>query len=558
MKGLTITNHQSPTTKCSHRVQRTHAITILICFLLLCSVDLPYAQTGLQGMRLPFRASADTTMDRFQTFDPSGPVFGVNQIMEGTISDSYMVGPGDGFLITVWGKRVDSFQTTVTPEGKLFIPQIAEIPVAGLTLAALQDTLATEIGKFFFDMRVSATLVRLRRFQVYVLGGVVNPGPYPAHAVNRTQELIGQAGGLLDEASLRNIRIRRQGRIAETVDLLQFNRDDDLRFNPYVQDGDVIFVPLKTNSVTVQGAVWTPGEYEFHRDDTMAILIKLARGFRPEAFQREVELVRFNEDGLTTSRTMFDLSDTALAAWNTPLQSDDQIFVRAIPKWHEKLRVSMTGAVQYPGVYIIERDATTLKDIIDKAGGFTEEASLAESYVVRGEEQDHIDPEYERLMLMPVEEMTPDEYGYFKMKARERPGRMTIDFQQLFENGDLTEDVLLKSGDQIVILKDRETIMISGAVASPGAMIYNPGFTIEHYIQRAGGYGWNAREKKTRVIKARTGEWVWAKDVRSLGPGDTIWVPEKPYRDWWSLFLQGLSTAGQIATIILVVDTVSK
>jgi protein involved in polysaccharide export with SLBB domain len=135
---------------------------------------------------------------------------------------------------------------------------------------------------------------------------------------------------------------------------------------------------------------------------------------------------------------------------------------------------------------------------------------------------------------------------------------MTIDFQQLFENGDLTEDVLLKSGDQIVISKDRETIMISGAVDSPGAMIYKPGHTIETYIERAGGYGWNARKNKTRVIKARTGAWVWAKDVRSLGPGDTIWVPEKPDRDWWSLFLQGLATAGQVATIILVVDTVSK
>ncbi|MEE2991794.1 MAG: polysaccharide biosynthesis/export family protein, partial [Gemmatimonadota bacterium] len=273
MKGLTITNHQSPITKCSHRVQRTHAITILICFLLLCSVDLPYAQTALQGMRLPFPPSADTTMDRFQTFDPSGPAFGVSQIMEGSISDSYMVGPGDGFLITVWGKRVDSFQTTVTPEGKLFIPQIAEITVAGLTLGALQDTLGVEISKFMFDVRISVTLVRLRRFQVYVLGGVLNPGPYPAQAINRTQELIGMAGGLSSGASQRNIWIRRQGQIAETVDLLRFNRDDALRFNPYVQDGDVVFVPLKTNSITVLGEVWTPGEYEFHKDDTMGILI---------------------------------------------------------------------------------------------------------------------------------------------------------------------------------------------------------------------------------------------------------------------------------------------
>ncbi len=558
MKGLTITNHQSPTTKCAHRVQRTHAVTIFICFLLLCSVDLPYAQTGLQGMRLPFRASADTTMDRFQTFDLNSPVFGVNQIMEGTLSDSYIVGPGDGFLITVWGKRVDSFQTTVTPEGKLFIPQIAEIPVAGLTLAALQDTLTTEIGKFFFDVRVSATLVRLRRFQVYVLGGVLTPGPYPAHAVKRTQELIGQAGGLLDEASVRNIQIKRHGQVVETADLLRFNRKGDIRFNPYVQDGDMIFVPLKTDSITVQGAVWAPGGYEFRKDDTMTTLIKLAQGFRPEAYQREVELVRFNDDGVTTSTSVLDLSDATDMAWRMPLRPDDQVFVRAVPRWHETLQVSITGEIRYPGLYAIERKATRLTEIIEKAGGITEEASLLESFIVRADTARIVDTEYERLKEVPIQEMNPEEYAFFKMKAREQRGLMSIDFHRLLQENDPAEDVILKNGDEIVIAIDRETVLVSGAVASPGAIVYNSAFTITDYIERAGGYGWNARKGKTRVIKAKTGDRIKAKNVKQLGPGDTIWVPEKPYRDWWSLFLQGLSTAGQIATISLGVDTVSK
>lgn len=517
-----------------------------------------YAQNDGPNTRLPFRAAPDTMATRLQTFDPTGPVLGVSQIMEGVLSDSYIVGPGDGFLITIWGTRNESFETTVTPEGKLFIPQITEIPVAGLTLAAFHDTLSVEMGKFFFAARVSATLVRLRQFQVHVLGRVLNPGSYPAHAVTRAQEVIRLAGGLLDEASLRRIQVKRQDQVTESIDLLRFNRSGEKRFNPYVQDGDVIIVPQQADSVMTLGAVWVPGRYEFREDDTIKTLIELAQGFKPEAYREVVELIRFSEDGLTTTKTMLDLRDTTSTAWHMPLKSDDQIFVRSIPRWREKHRVTVLGEVQYPGVYFIDQHVTTLKDIVTITGGFTNDVSLAESFIIRSDKQVTVDPEYERLKLVQVEDMTSDEYGYFKMKARERPGRMRIDFQQLFENDSAIENIILKGGDVVTISKDRETIMLSGAVTSPGAIIFDPRLTIENYIERAGGFGWNARKNKTRVIKAQTGAWIWAKEAKTLGPGDTIWVPEKPNRDWLSIFFQGLATAGQIATIILVVDTVSK
>jgi protein involved in polysaccharide export with SLBB domain len=255
---------------------------------------------------------------------------------------------------------------------------------------------------------------------------------------------------------------------------------------------------------------------------------------------------------------MLDLRDSTGADWSMTLKPDDRLFVRSVTRWHERLQVTVSGEARYPGSYVIDRDSTTLRAVIDRAGGFTAEASLQESFVLRANTTISIDPEYERLKLVPAPDMTPDEYEYFKMKSRERRGLLTVDFQRLFKTGDVSQDVVLKNGDQIFIEKNRETVVVTGAVASPGGVIYNPRLTVNDYILRAGGYGWNARRNKTRVIRAKTGEWVWAGKAGILGPGDTVWVPEKPYRDWWNIFLQGLTTAGQVATIILVVDTVRR
>jgi len=169
-----------------------------------------------------------------------------------------------------------------------------------------------------------------------------------------------------------------------------------------------------------------------------------------------------------------------------------------------------------------------------------------------------LDREFERLNKMPVTDMIPTEYEYFKMKSRTRPGVMVVDFQRLFENGDQTEELLLENGDNIVIARNQETVVVTGQVAVPGAIMHGVDLSVDDYIERAGGYAWNARKDKTRVIRAKTGEWLWADRVSDLGPGDTIWVPEKPYRDWWSIFLQGMTTAGQTATVLLLINTVVR
>ncbi|MEE2708968.1 MAG: SLBB domain-containing protein [Gemmatimonadota bacterium] len=542
-----------------------------ICILIFLSVLLlsgvAEAQPG-QTKRWPFRPPAgsytDSTVGLFDQADMLGAtdqadMLGATQIIEGTLSpDTYIVGPGDGFLITIWGKRNEHFQSFITPEGKLLVPQISEIQVAGLTISELKKRLTEEIARFFFDVRVETTLIQLRRFRVYVLGEVVQPGGYPAQAVDRVSQMIDRSGGLLPSASARSIEILRDGAVVEKADLLQFTTNGAITFNPYVRDGDVILVRHYTDEVHITGAVWAPGSYEFRPEDTVGTLVRLASGLKSSAYLTDVELIRFNEDHLTTFSRALDLSDSSHFDWQLPLEVDDQVFVRSIPDWNRRRSVSVTGEVVYPGQYVIRKDSTSLTEVVDMAGGFTVDASLLESYVVRRDSTVTVDPEFQRLQLMDPADMTPTEYEYFKMKSRDRPGVMVVDFQQLFDNQDRTEDIMLKHEDQIFITRNREVIIVAGQVAAPGAITYDPVMGVSDYIEKAGDYGWNARKNKTRVIRAKTGEWLWANRVTSLGPGDTIWVPEKPYRDWWSLFLQGLTTAGQAATVIILLDTIAN
>lgn len=148
-------------------------------------------------------------------------------------------------------------------------------------------------------------------------------------------------------------------------------------------------------------------------------------------------------------------------------------------------------------------------------------------------------------------DMTDDEYDYFKAKSRMRQGKAVVDFNALFIMGDKSEDVILKRGDVIEVPEAKDYVILLGQVVDPGNISYQPGLTVDDYINLAGGFGWRAEEGDVRVIKANTGEWVNADDVDSLKPGDTIWIPENPPGPkFWTVFTTSLTIFGQVASII--------
>src|SRR5204862_436133 len=147
--------------------------------------------------------------------------------------------------------------------------------------------------------------------------------------------------------------------------------------------------------------------------------------------------------------------------------------------------------------------------------------------------------------------MSDDEYSYFKAKSRQHTGAVVVDFVRLFDENDMSENIVLRKSDVIVIPEKKDYIIMLGQLVNPGKVIYDSTLSVNDYIKLAGGFGWRAENNDVRVIKAKTGEWIEADEVEQLEPGDTIWVPEEPPSpEFWVVFTDVLTILAQLAAIV--------
>jgi len=565
----------------------------LICILLALTQSI-LAQDPLQSMM------EKNLRDRMSERSTQAPSLLTAMALEKEVDpDEYYVGPGDQFLIQIGGAGSDNIETTVSPEGELIITAVGAIPVANKTLTEAKRITQEYLSVKYVSKTIGIHLVKPRLFKVSVTGAILEPGSVEVTAMSRAAEAIDLAGGLKqrmtvetlmkqvtikspvkEETSLqttkpnpqvkyesyagsqRNILIKRRTGESVPVDLQKFNLTGDLKANPFLRDGDVIIVPTEETSagrVYIAGALKNPDIFEFAPGDCVGDLIAMAHGFTTDADSSKIELVRFKGTGSTTTRELLHLpADNPQAreqSMRFPLQPDDRLFVRFQYKFHETRNIEIEGEVLYPGFYALEEGEIRLSEMIERAGGFSSEASLKNAYIQRRAQEDVLDPEFERLKKMSVLEMTESERDYFKIKSRERTGGMGVDFVALFEKGDKSQDVILRDHDLIHIPAQEMTVKVTGQVLNPGLYPYKPNMNVKHYLTEAGGFNWNARKSRVRLIRSQTGEWAKPDDDTAVEIGDTIFIPEKPERDYWQLSRDLIAVAAQLATIFLVIYT---
>jgi protein involved in polysaccharide export with SLBB domain len=532
----------------------------------------------------------------------------VSPVLEYPINpDDYIVGPGDVFSVAITASVESEYQLMVNPEGMIVIPSIGNLHVAEMTLTDVKSLIDRSIRQRYVNSIATVTLVQLRSFRVTVSGAVLNPGLVTVTALSRVSDVLEASGGLklytsttsekqrtqiqgpasvmeqgsqgkmvtevretekrvVSEdaaASLRNIFIRRRNGAIILVDLQKYQLTGDLKSNPFLLDGDVVVVPTEqqiVGRIRIEGSVKAPNQFEYVPGDCIRDILLMAHGFSIDADSSQIELVRFKKNSNTVDRDVIklDLSqpENYKKALSMSLLPDDRLFVRPKPMYHEKSNVEVQGEVKFPGFYAIERNTTRLSEVIKWAGGFTPEASLAKSYVVRRSHNKINDPEFERLKTMQIADMTEMEREYFKTKSREVIGGMGVNFVQLFSKGDSTQDIILLDDDLVMVPSEEMTINVSGQVINPGLLPFRKQATLNDYIKEAGGYNFNARKNKVRIIKGRTGEWMKPKKNTILEIGDTIFVPEKTDRKYWTIAKDFLTAITQVATIYLVVERV--
>jgi len=484
---------------------------------------------------------------------PSGIDAG-GRALRGPVDDArYVVGPGDVFAVALSTESLDLDRLPVTPEGDLVLPGLGTVRLAGLTLRDAKRRVIDTLGSVYRNVEITVSLVALRRVQVHVTGAVAFPGTYEGTAEDVVGQMVAAAGGLAENGSSRRIRITHRGGEERFADLVRYERVGDAEANPPILDGDLIFVPYAKTQVSVEGAVERPGVYEFVEGDTIGSLLEIAGGPRRDARSDSLEVRRFLDAVVTRGE---DLPLTA-ATRALPVGDGDQVYVRFGTETQEPVSVTVEGQVRFPGPYGINEGKDRLSDVIARAGGFTADASLREAQLVRTAGAEEIDLEFERLKAIPVQDMSKSEYAYFKGKSRERKGVVVVDFTKLAER-DPDQDRLLREGDRIVVPERRETVTVSGNVTFPGLVTYEPGRRADYYIAEAGGFGANADRSGTRVIRVLTGEWETRSEAGEIVPGDEIWVPEEPDRDWWQFTQDAVRFAASLATIYLVIDQATR
>jgi len=506
----------------------------------------------------------------------------------------YIVGPGDVLSILVGGSEDLGDQIMISPEGTLVLPSTGAIPVAGKTLAEAKKTIIAAMRKTYSTHDIQISLFRVRTFRVTVSGAVHYPGLVSVNGQARISDAIFMAGGLIelpppfpepvnplelqrqlpdpqevkltkDEyeelkkniASKRNIIVKRRDGSTLHADMLKFTVGGDLDTNPYLVDGDVIIVPTVQEegaTVSISGAIRTPGEFEFAKGDRVIDLLELGQGFTANADSSKIYVARF-EDNTNNVREFaleFDWSDSAYIEHilQTPLHPDDRIFVRSIPKYREKHTVEIQGEVTYPGDYALLKEPTYLSEVIEMAGGFTDEAALNAAYVVRRSYQDRKDNEFDRLQYIAVRDMSRKEKSYYRERGREIEGLISTDFVSLFEKGDKKYDVVLKDDDMIVVPKKDYSVYVMGHVKNPGLIPFEENKKASYYINKAGGYNVSAWRFKVRVKKAGTGEMLSARSAQ-VEMGDIIVVPERLESE--SIVRDVALITVQLATVVMLV-----
>jgi polysaccharide biosynthesis/export protein len=287
--------------------------------------------------------------------------------MDLPVGPDYVVGPGDGLAIDLWGGLSQRFVRTVDREGRIALPEAGPLLVSGRTLGDVQQAVQQALRTQFQDASADVGLAKLRTIRVYVVGEVAEPGAYDISSLSTPLNALFAAGGITQRGSLRELKHYRGKQLIEQVDaydLLLRGVDTDAK---RLENGDSLLVPPVGGQVTVSGMVRRPAIYELRDEASLADVIDLAGGILPAAALQHVELQRLQAH---EKRTMFnveispggDNSSVMKQLSAVKIQDGDEIHIFPIASYNEKA-IYLQGHVQRPGRYSY-RDGMKLTDLI--------------------------------------------------------------------------------------------------------------------------------------------------------------------------------------------------
>lgn len=294
----------------------------------------------------------------------------------------YPIGVGDHIIVSLWGGGEYQEDYIVARDGAIFPASLGKITVQGLTYENAQSLIRSRFSsRVPAGTNIQVTLGQPRTVNVNVVGEVENPGPKTVSAFSNAFNVIGLAGGVTEFGNLREIQIKRNGRIVETVDVYKYLTSGDMGRKLYLQNNDFIIVGFASKKVLATGQFKRPMYYQLKTGEGMRDLIRYSGGFTAEAFTSGIKVIRTENE----KQVIHDVNATAILKLQSQdyLLKDGDIIKADLIKPGIINKVELMGAVAYPGTYELRRN-DRLFDVINRAGGITNNTYLPRAYVFRG------------------------------------------------------------------------------------------------------------------------------------------------------------------------------
>lgn len=496
------------------------------------------------------------------------------------VPPDYVVGAGDELIVNLWGSVDADLKLPVDRTGRINIPRVGPIMVAGVRYADLPEVLRRRIGTVFKGFDLSVALGQLRGVRVYVTGFVNRPGAYHLNSLSTVAQALVKAGGPAAAGSFRQIQLKRAGQAPVPFDLYDLLLKGERAGDKLLQSDDVIHVPAAGAQVALIGSVNQPAIFEVKPGERVDDVLTMAGGFSPVADRSRVSVERLDErNGARVVQLALPLSNRAEVANGDVLRAFSLVEVTLSGQRQNK-RVRVEGEVQRPGDYLLPA-TSTLQDAIAAAGGLSPSAYVFGTEFSRESVQATQQVNYDRALRDLETELTrststqrtstADDAAAQTARAAStsrlveqlravRPtGRVVL---QLPPDGKELPPLVVENGDRLYFPPRSTTVGVFGSVFNGGSYLHAEGRGVDDYLKLAGGPTRGADAGSTFVIRAngsvvsarQSSSWVSNGSLAGLKaePGDTVFVPEEAnkttlvqnLKDWTQILSQfGLGLA---------------
>lgn len=387
--------------------------------------------------------------------------------------------------------------------------------------------------------------------RVTIEGSVRHPGPYAiSESMKTLSQLIEVAGGLQEGTYMtRGYISRADAEMKPTSvsfdlsDILSGRMDIDLIRDDSVRIYSVMELQDST-SVSISGNVMAAGSFEYREGMTVGDLILLSGGLKYASDMSKVEVASRGLDELGKVVQLDIAADSKLL--DTPLKPFDKVFIRPLENFRTIKSIEVKGEVKYPGFYAVESNSVRISQILERCGGFTDDAYVKGAKLRRQMTEYEIERSQlaqdvaERQKLSAEDSITMAKVKEKKEKA-ENDGEnnedtaekkeeiptyyVAIDLAKAMKNPNSDADLILCDGDVLEVPQLNNTVKISGGVYLPNTVTYNPSNSWRDYVNSAGGFVKGARKRKVYAIYQDGSSAVRGSSHFRMEPGMEIVVP---------------------------------